>query len=72
MNHKFGVTEDGKVYRYDKIWNVWRLLGRVQCVMGEPTPIGREVRDWWKALMESDEPCPMLVIRNSRVILATG
>ena len=81
MNHKFGITEDGNVYRYEK-WCGWRLLGRLPCILGEPTPIGREVRDWWKALVESDEPCPILVRRNSRmgggeisaaaVILATG
>jgi hypothetical protein len=81
MNHKFGITEDGNVYRYEN-WCGWRLLGRLPCVLGEPTPIGHEVRDWWKALVESDEPCPLLVLQNSRVgggeiaaaavILATG
>jgi hypothetical protein len=81
MNHKFGITEDSIVHRYDNGCG-WRLLGRLPSILGEPTPIGREVRDWWKALVESDEPCPILVLQNSRVggggipaaaaILATG
>ena len=66
MNHKFGITEDGNVYRYETSCG-WRLLGRLPCVLGEPTPIGHEVRDWWKALVERDEPCPLLVLQNSRV-----
>jgi hypothetical protein len=66
MNHKFGITEDSIVHRYDNGCG-WRLLGRLPSILGEPTPIGREVRDWWKALVESDEPCPILVLQNSRV-----
>ncbi len=62
MNHKFGITEDNIVHRYDNGCG-WRLLGRLPSILGEPTPIGREVRDWWKALVESDEPCPILVLK---------
>jgi hypothetical protein len=66
MNHKFGITEDGNVNRYDN-WCGRRLLGRLPCVLGEPAPIAREVRDWWKAFVESDGPCPMLDFQNSKV-----
>jgi hypothetical protein len=59
MDHQFGIAEDGNVYRYEK-WCGWRLLGRLPCVLGEPTPVGREVRAWWKALVESDEPLEFL------------
>jgi len=63
MNHKFGIKEDGNVYRYENRCG-WRLLGRLPCVLGEPTPIGHEVRDWWKALVERDGPVPLLVLQN--------
>jgi hypothetical protein len=59
MKHKFGIKEDGNVFCYGQCCDR-RLLGRLPCILGEPTPIGREVRDWWKALVESDEPCPIL------------
>jgi len=81
LTRRVSITEDCNVYRCDKSYG-WRLLGRLPCVLGEPTPIGREVRDWWKALVERDGPCPPLVLQNSRVgggeipvaaaILATG
>ena len=81
MNHKFGIDKKGNVHRYDN-WCGWRLLGRLPCVLGEPTQMGREVRAWWKAIVESDEPCPILFSENSTagdggipaaaVILATG
>ncbi len=66
MNHRFGITEEGHVYRYEGMWNRWRLLGRLPSILGEPTPVGREVCGWWKALVASDEPCPILVLKNSK------
>jgi len=67
MNHKFGITEDGNVHRYDN-WYGWRLLGRLPCILGEPTPTGREVRDWWKGLVESDEPIEFLDDEHKTVV----
>jgi hypothetical protein len=58
----FSITEDGDVYRRDP--HDWILLGRLACVMNDPSIIGQQVRRWWKSLVENDLPLPVLVLQN--------
>jgi hypothetical protein len=65
MEHTFCITETGDVYRRDP--HDWVLLGALPSVLNDPSVIGREVRNWWKSLVESDQPLPLLLLRNSKL-----
>ena len=45
MNHKFGITEDNIVHRYDNGCG-WRLLGRLPSILGEPKCATGGKRSW--------------------------
>ncbi len=65
MKFTFGITETGDVYRREP--HDWVLLGTLSYVLNDPSPIGREVRVWWKALVESDESLPLLILQSSKL-----
>ncbi len=65
MKFTFGITETGDVYRREP--HDWVLLGTLSYVLNDPSPIGREVRVWLKALVESDESLPLLILQSSKL-----
>ena len=65
MKFTFGITETGDVYRREP--HDWVSLGTLSYVLNDPSPIGREVRVWWKALVESDESLPLLILQSSKL-----
>jgi hypothetical protein len=65
MEHTFCITETGDVYRRDP--HDWVLLGALASVLNDPSVIGREVRNWWKSLVERDQSLPLLILRNSKL-----
>jgi len=65
MKHTFCITETGDVYRRDP--HDWVLLGALASVLNDPSVIGREVRNWWKSLVESDQSLPLLILRSSKL-----
>ena len=65
MTNTFSITETGDVYRREP--HDWVLLGSLSYVLNDPSPIGREVRIWWKALVESDQSLPLLILQSSKL-----
>jgi len=65
MKFTFGITETGDVYRREP--HEWVLLGTLSYVLNDPSPVGREVRVWWIALVESDESLPLLILQSSKL-----
>jgi|SRR2546425_5019313 len=60
---KFAITEEGQVYCLREHGRPI-LLGRISCLIREETPLGREVRAWWRARLASNEPAENLVVAN--------
>jgi hypothetical protein len=65
MTNTFGITETGDVYRREP--HNWVLLGTLPCVLHDPSTIGHAVRNWWKALVESDQSLPLLILQSSEL-----
>ncbi len=65
MNTTFGITATDHVYRRER--HDWVLLGTLSYVMNDPSVIGRDVRDWWKSLIQNDIPLPILLLRDSKL-----
>ena len=53
QSDEFAITENGAVYRFHGHGRPM-LLGHVSSVAREDTRLGREVRTWWDARLESD------------------
>ncbi len=65
MKQTFSITETGEVYRRDP--HDWVLLGTLASIRNDPSVVGREVRTWWKSLVESDEALPLLILRDPKL-----
>ena len=55
------ITEEGRVYRIRPHGRPL-LLGHIAGLLREKTPLGREVRAWWRARLASDEHGENLVV----------
>jgi len=50
---KFEIEEKGTVYYL--AGSDWVRLGQIACVLRDDTVLAREVREWWRARLASDE-----------------
>jgi hypothetical protein len=57
---KFAITAEGQVYRRDG--HEWQCMGHLGSILYEQSVLGRGVREWWQARLDSDEPGENIVV----------